>query len=188
MLMVSACPVVLFRNGEALTDVEGLNHAQGLEAHKKEKPKAWTQWRRTGGNVQLNTADGWENLGFTAVYSTLPKNFSLDGRFRSTGGAGTVAIGGGQSVAAWTDYVFFPDGRVERDAGAAASSTDTGAPVTTASHAAGKSGRYRLDGLTLAIDYGDGSSERRIIIADPKDGGKGTLWLDGDGYVRRKDR
>jgi len=186
MVMVSACPVVLFRDGVALTDVEALGDPRGLEAHKTAKPKYWTHWRRSSGGVQLDKEDGWKDLGFTAVYSTLPKNFTLDGRFRSMGGGGTVAIGGGQAVAAWTDYVFFPDGRVERGGGAGASSSDSGVSVTTGSTAAGRTGRYRLDGLMLVMDFDDGSGERRIIIADPKDGGKGTMWLDGEGYVYRK--
>lgn len=186
MVMVSACPVVLFRDGEALTDVEALGDPRGLAAHQVAKPKYWTRWRRSGGNVQLDKEDGWKDLGFTAVYSTLPKNFTLDGRFRSMGGSGTVAIGGSQAVAAWTDYVFFPDGRVERGGGAAASSSDSGVSVTTGSNATGRTGRYRLDGLMLVMDFDDGSSERRIIIADPKDGGRGTMWLDGEGYIYRK--
>lgn len=186
MVMVSACPIVLFRDGVALTDVEALGDPRGLEAHKAAKPKYWTRWRRSGGNVQLDKEDGWKDLGFTAVYSTLPKNFTLDGRFRSMGGGGTVAIGGSQAVAAWTDYVFFPDGRVERGGGAGASSSDSGVSVTTGSAAASRTGRYRLDGLVLVMDFDDGSGERRIIIADPKDGGKGTMWLDGEGYVYRK--
>ncbi len=186
MVMVSACPVVLFRDGEALTDVEGLSYPPGLRAHKAAKPKSWTRWRRSGGNVQLDKQDGWNDLGFTAVYSTLPARFTLDGHFRSMGGSGTAAIGGGQAVVAWTDYEFFPDGRVERGGGAGASSNDGGTSVTTGSTATGRSGRYRLDGLMLVMDFDDGSGERRIIIADPKDGGKGSMWLDGEGYVRRK--
>jgi hypothetical protein len=58
--------------------------------------------------------------------------------------------------------------------------------VVTGSTRAGKAGRYRVDGFMLVIQYDDGTSENRILIADPKDEGKGTMWLDGEGYVRRK--
>jgi hypothetical protein len=186
MVMFTPCPVVLFRDGSALTDVEGLSHPQGMAAHRAAQPKHWTQWRRTGERIQLMKEDVWKNITYTAVYSTLPKNFRLDGRFSSTRGGGNTALGGGQAVIAWSDYLFRPDGTVQRGGGAGASSMDSGVAVTTSSRAAGKSGHYHIEGLTLVIEYDDGSSERRVIIADPKDGGKGTMWLDGEGYVVRK--
>jgi hypothetical protein len=186
MVMFTPCPVVLFRDGSALTDVEGLSHPQGMAAHRAAQPKQWTQWRRAGERIQLMKADGWKNITYTAVYSTLPTNFRLDGRFSSTSGGGNTALGGGQAVIAWSDYLFRPDGSVQRDGGAGASSMGSGVDVTTSSRASSKSGRYHIEGLTLVIEYDDGSSERRVIIADPKDGGKGTMWLDGKGYVVRK--
>lgn len=186
MVMVSACPVVLFRNGDALTKVEALNDPQGLAAHKAANARYWTSWRRNGSTIQLNKSGGWKDLGFTAVYSALPKGFTLDGRFRAVNGTGTAAIGGGQAVVAWSDYVFSPDGIVRRDGGAGASTSGGGVSVTTGSSSPGKSGRYRIDGLVLSIDYNDGSREQRVIIADPKDGGRGALWLDGEGYALRK--
>lgn len=186
MVMYAPCPVVLFRDASALTDVEGLSYPQGIAAHRTAEPKRWTQWRRAGDRIQLMKTDGWKNITYTAVYSTLPSNFRLDGRFSSTSGGGNTALGGGQAVIAWSDYLFRPDGSVRRDGGAGSSSTGSGVDVTTSSNAAGKSGRYKIEGLILAIEYDDGSSERRVIIADPTDGGKGTMWLDGVGYVYRK--
>lgn len=186
MVMFTPCPVVLFRDGSALTDVEGLSDPQGIAANRAAQPKHWTQWRRAGERIQLMKADGWKNITYTSVYSTLPKNFRLDGRFSSTSGGGNTALGGGQAVIAWSDYLFRPDGSVRRDGGAGASSNDSGVSVTTSSKAAGKSGRYHIEGLILVIEYDDGSSERRVIIADPKDAGTGTMWLDGEGYVVRK--
>src|SRR5689334_9660215 len=44
MVMYVPCPVVLFKNGGALTDVEGLNYPQGIAAHRSAKPGSWTQW------------------------------------------------------------------------------------------------------------------------------------------------
>ena len=60
-----------------------------------------------------------------------------------------------------------------------------GTSVATSNRNAGRSGRYRVEGLVLQISYADGGSERRILIADPKDT-KGTVWIDGEGYVRRE--
>jgi hypothetical protein len=186
MVTFNACPVVLFRNGDALEEIKGLSYPQGLAAHKAAKAKDWTRWKRSGDKVLLQKKDGWKPLTYTAVYPTLPKDFRLDGLFRALGGSGNLAMGGGQAVAAWTDYRFSADGRVERGGGAGASSQGPGGSVVTSSKRVGKSGRYRIDGLTLIITYDDGSSERRILIADPKDNGKGTIWLDGNGYVRKK--
>jgi hypothetical protein len=191
MVMFAPCPVVLFRDGVALRDVEGLNHPRGLAAHRASKPESWTQWRRSTDSsgverIQVVKKEGWQSITYTAVYSALPKTFRLDGRYHSSSGTGNTALGGGQAVIAWSDYVFSPDGRVQRDGGAGASSTGSGVSVTTAGTAASRNGRYRIDGLILAIDYDDGSKERRVIIADPKDEGKGTMWLDGEGYVYRK--
>ena len=186
MVMFVPCPVVLFRNGSALKDVAGLAHAQGLAAHRQRNPEDWTRWQRSGERIQLMKKDGWKNITYTAVYSALPKEFRLDGRYHSSSGTGNTSMGGGQAVIAWSDYVFLPDGRVQRDGGAGSSTMGSGVSVTSASSAASRSGRYRIDGLILAIDYDDGSKERRVIIADPRDQGKGTMWLDGEGYVYRK--
>jgi hypothetical protein len=186
MVMFVPCPVVLFKNGTALTDVEGLNHPQGIAAHRASRPDKWTQWRRQGERVQLMKSKGWDNITYSAVYSTLPRTFRLDGRYHSSSGTGNTAVGGGDAVIAWSDYLFRPDGTVQRDGGAGSSSAGSGASVTTASTAASRTGRYRVEGLILAIDYDDGSKERRVIIADPKDEGRGTMWLDGEGYVYKK--
>lgn len=178
-------PVVLFRNGDVLTNVEGLSFSGGLEAHKRANPDEWTRWRRQGGKLQLAQKSGWEALPFQTTYPKLPNNFKLDGLFRSLSGAGTVAIGGNQLVAAWQDYRFSADGRVVRGNGAGGSAESGGTAIATSSTAPNQRGRYRVEGLTLYITYEDGSSERRILITDPKDP-KSVIWLDGVSYVRRK--
>ena len=48
-----------------------------------------------------------------------------------------------------------------------------------------RSGRYRMDGLLLRIDYDDGRQEHRVLITDPAKPG-GVLWLDGESYVERR--
>ena len=57
--------------------------------------------------------------------------------------------------------------------------------MATSSVAPSQRGQYRIDGLTLFIDYDDGSAESRIIITDPGDQ-DGAIWLDGFGYKRAK--
>lgn len=177
-------PVLMLRSGELVKDVAALRAPGGLEAHRAAHPAAWTRWRRQGGSLELLTDDGWKPLAYQTSYAALPANLVLDGGFRALGGAGNVALGGSDSVAAWDAYRFAPDGRVERSGGAGASAAFGNAGVTTRSTAASRRGRYRIDGLTLVIDYDDGSREQRILVIDPNAPDK-ALWLDGTGYVRR---
>ncbi len=44
-------------------------------------------------------------------------------------------------------------------------------------------GQYSIEGYTLTLRCDSGRVERRLIVADPAD--TKTLWLDGDGWVRR---
>jgi hypothetical protein len=179
-------PVVLFRNGEALTDVEGLSFRGGIEAHKLAHPGDWTRWRRDGGRLQLlDPKKGWDNLAYNVNYSQLPSGYRLNGEFGSISGSGTVAIAGTDSVAAWRNYAFTPDGRVVRGGGAGGYTElpDQGSTAVS-SRSAVRRGRYRIEGITLHIQYDDGSSEAHIIVTDPKDP-KAAIWLDGIGYSRK---
>jgi hypothetical protein len=174
-------PVVLFRNGDALKEVKALAAANGLAEHRSSNPKAWTKWQRKNGKIELLTAKGWKALPFNATYQALPAQFRLDGTYRSLSGAGNVAIGGSASVAAWSIYTFSSEGRVIRGRGAGSSN----AGVVTSSVAPSQRGRYQIDGLTLRMTYDDGSTEERLIIANPKDP-KTAIWLDGSGYSKRR--
>lgn len=178
-------PVVLFRNGELLTDVRGLRFAGGLDAHRAAQPGAWTRWRRDGGQLQQLKAGQWANLPFKQTYATLPADLRLAGRFRSVGGTGNVAVGGAQSVTVVDEYRFGADGRVVRSGavGSTAAAGDTA--VATRGGPGERSGRYRVDGLLLRIDYDDGTREQRVLITDPDKPG-GALWLDGESYVERR--
>lgn len=181
-------PIVLFRDGTALLEIEALARPAELAAHRRANPGDWSRWRREDGELQLERRgkDGtaWQKLYFQATYPRLPEGFRLDGRFRSLAGVGNLAVGGTDSVVAYQEYSFAPDGRVLRGGGAGSSATGGDFSVATASAAPARRGRYRIDGLLLAIDWDDGSRESRLIVADPKDP-KTAIWLDGTGYVRR---
>lgn len=177
-------PVLMLRSGELVKDVAALREPGGLDAHRAAHPAAWTRWRRQGGSLELLTTEGWKPLAYQTSYAALPANLVLDGGFRALGGTGNVALGGSDSVAVWDAYRFAPDGRVERSGGAGASAAFGDAGVTTRSTAAGRRGRYRIDGLTLVIDYDDGAREQRVLVIDPRAPDK-ALWLDGTAYVRR---
>lgn len=178
-------PVVLFRSGELLTDVRGLRFAEGLAAHRAAHPKAWSRWRREGGQLQVLKGGEWTKLPFNRTYARLPADLRLAGKFRSTTGSGNVAVGGDQAVTAVDEYRFSPDGRVVRSGTVGSSSGAGGTSVVTRVGPNERSGRYRVDGLLLRIDYDDGSREQRVLITDPDKPG-GAMWLDGESYVPRR--
>ena len=164
----------------------------GLEVHKRDHPQDWTHWRRSDGKLERQTKKGWEAMQFQKTYSSLPDGFRLDGLYRYLSGTGTVAIGGTQSVTAYDQYQFFADGRVIRGGGAGSTGNTApgaadsgGTAVATTSVAPNQRGQYKIDRLVLNIRYDDGSGEQRILITDPDDP-KSVIWLDGVGYVRRK--
>jgi len=178
-------PIVLFKSGEVLADVRGLRFAGGLAAHRAAHPDAWRRWRRDGGQLQTLKSGQWEKLPFDNTYARLPPNLRLSGRFRSTSGTGNVAVGGQQSVTVVDEYRFSPDGSVARS-GAVGSTAQAGnTSVVTRGGPGTRTGRYRMDGLLLRIDYDDGSREQRVLITDP-DKPNGALWLDGESYVERR--
>jgi len=183
-IMLDIYPVVLMKSGEALTDVKGLAAPGGWEAHKRANPKDWTRWRREGGKLELEKKKGWEALPFQTTYARLPEDLRLEGLYRDLEGAGNIGAGGTQSVAVYDEYRFGADGSVERTGGSGSTAEAGDASVATSMRKAPRKGRYTVDGLMLKIRYEDGSSEQRILIADPKDPGK-VIWLDGAGYVKR---
>ncbi|RYG34475.1 MAG: hypothetical protein EON93_08050, partial [Burkholderiales bacterium] len=142
-------PVVLFKDGQVLEDVEALAFTGGMEAHKRANPDDWTRWRRAGGKLQTQTSKGWENLPFTAIYAKLPDGFKLNGRFQSLGGGGNTAYGGSDFFAAWSTFDFLPDGRVVKGGGAGGYSAFQQASSAFSSVAPERRGRYRINGLTL---------------------------------------
>lgn len=179
-------PVLLFKGGDALTNVKRLAEGGDKAALQRRHAADFTRWRRSGGELQIQEKDGgWKTLPFQTTYARLPDGLKLDGLYRSTSGTGNVAVGGTQSVAVWDDYRFSPDGQVVRGGGAGARAEAGDTSVTTGGRRGARSGRYRVEGLVLQISYADGGSERRILIADPKDT-RGTVWIDGEGYVRRE--
>lgn len=178
-------PVVLFRDGRLLRDIEGLMDPRGVAAHQAAHAKQWTRWRREGGELQIAGDKGWAKLPFQSTFRQLPADMRLNGLYRRLGGTGNVAMGGTASVTVSNEYLFSPDGRVSRDASAGATASTGGTSVVTRSQATNRQGRYRIEGAMLTIRYDDGSEEARLIVTDPKDP-SGAIWLDGQGYAQRR--
>lgn len=179
-------PVVLFKDGAALTEVKRLAEGGSAATLQQRHAADFTRWRRSGGELQLRDENGgWKALPFQTRYASLPEGLRLDGLYRSTAGSGNLAVGGSQAVTAWDDFRFMPDGQVTRGGGAGAQGAAGNTAVSTSSSRAARTGSYRIDGLSLHIRYPDGSSERHILIADPQDTRR-TIWINGVGYVRRE--
>lgn len=176
-------PIVLFKDGQALKDIEGLAFAAGMEAHKRANADDWTRWRREGAKLQKQTKKGWENLPFTAIYSKLPDGFKLNGRFQALSGSGNTALGGSDFIAAWSTFDFLPDGRVVKGGGAGGYSAFQQASTAFSSVAPERRGRYRIEGLMLNIAYDNKASEQFLIVSDPKD--PSVIWLDGRSYTSK---
>lgn len=185
LVTIDVHPVVLLRDGRLLTDVTGLAHPAGLDAHRREHPEDWTRWRRAGGELQRQGRDGWQKIAYQKVRSQLPSDLRLNGSYRRLGGSGTLGAGGSDAVAVWSEYAFTPDGRVVRTGGAGARSEAGDVSAVTRSAAPRRAGSYRVDGLQLRIDYDDGTSEAPVLVMDPDDP-RSALWLDGVGYSRRR--
>jgi hypothetical protein len=184
MLTFNPEPVVLFRNGDALRDAEGLNFGGGLAAHKSANPDDWTKWRRSGAAIEIMKSDGWKKITYTKTMDRLPKGFALQGNYRSTSGTGSLATGGGDAVVAWSNMSFDTQGGFSTGRGAGASSSSSAGSVVTSGQAPNEYGRYAINGYTLMLSYADGRTERRMIVTDPAD--TKVIWLDGTGYTRRK--
>jgi len=178
-------PVVLFRDGRLLRDIEGLMFPGGPAAHQAAHPAQWTRWRREGTELQVAGTEGWAKLAFQSTFRQLPAGMRLNGLYRRLGGTGNVAVGGNASVTVSNEYRFTADGRVSRGGSAGSTAAAGGTTVATSSQAAGRQGSYRIDGVMLNIRYDDGGEETRLIVTDPKDP-SGAIWLDGQGYAQRR--
>jgi hypothetical protein len=184
MLTFNPVPIVLFRNGDALRDVKGLNADGGIAAHRSAHPDQWTKWRRTGADIQIMTKDGWKKITYTATMDRLPNGYMLQGSYRSTSGTGNLATGGGDAVIAWSTISFDRQGGFSSGGGAGASSASDGGSVVTSGKAPNEYGRYSINGYTLTLNYADGRVERRMIVTEAAK--PSAIWLDGTGYTRRK--
>jgi hypothetical protein len=184
MLTFNPVPIVLFRNGDALRDVKGLNADGGLSAHRSANPDQWTKWRRNGAGIEIMKKDGWKKITYTATMDRLPNGYTLQGSYSSTSGTGNLAVGGGDAVIAWSTMSFDRQGGFSSGGGAGASSSSDGGSVVTSGKAPNEYGRYAINGYTLTLNYADGRVERRMIVTEAAK--PSAIWLDGTGYTRRK--
>jgi len=185
MITIRLVPVVLFKSGDLLTDLDGLSTPGGALADKRAHPAHWSQWRRNGGIYQYRDRDG----GWAAFYQnkvwTSQAVAALQGRYVRIGGTGNLATGGTDAVFSQSSFHFQPGGRVVREgfAGASASAGNGASSVVSGGRATPRTGRYVLSGLGMAISYDDGASERLTLMTHPSD--PNIIWIDGLEYTRR---
>ncbi|MBK7664223.1 MAG: hypothetical protein IPJ21_11880 [Sterolibacteriaceae bacterium] len=180
-------PIVLFKSGDALRDMEALKAVTDVATHKAAHPKQWTTWRRAGKAIEILNPKGWEKLTYTKTMGPLPHGFLLDTNYQRLSGTGNLAVGGTSAVAVWSSLQFDRSGGFVSGGGSSASARADGASsstsVVTQGRAPDRSGRYAIDGYTLTLSYADGRVERRMIVTEADD--PGVIWLDGDGYTSR---
>lgn len=185
MMTFNPTPLVLFKSGVALYDMEGLKFESGLAAHKAAHPKDWTTWRRAGGAIEVAGSKGWERITYTKTMDRLPRGFSLAGNYSRMSGGGNLAVGGTSAVVVWSNLSFDRAGNFASGGGSGSASSAEGGgsktSVITSGRAPNRYGRYSIDGYTLTLNYADGRVERRMIVTEVAD--PHVIWLDGDGYT-----
>jgi hypothetical protein len=187
MVTSSFEPVVLFRSGDMLKDLKGLNTPGGASADRQANPKRWTRWRLAGGVYQWAQSNGeWGKIYNNKVWTSAPVT-NLSGRYVATGGGGNTAMGGTDAVFVQTAFEFLPGGRVVRDGFASASSSVEGGgsrtSTVTGARQGPRTGRYSVDGVFMTIAYDDGSRERVTFMSYPTD--PDIVWINGSDYVRK---
>jgi hypothetical protein len=170
-------PIVLFKSGDALLEMDNLNDPAGLEANRRSRPQDWTKWRRVGRTIQRRDGDEWRKLEWTRTNDRLPRGFKLDRSYQSFSGGGGTFAGSTTSTASWRNVRFDRSGRFSTDGGAGA----TTGGVTARSQSATAGGTYEIAGYTLTLRHSDGRTVHRSIVADQKN--PKVIWIDGTSYT-----
>lgn len=181
-------PLVFFANGEYLelgaTPPEEIKPADS----KAREPKRWGRWREEGGTFYLSDEKGRTydyRLGSGNFFPAFPaeKGPALAGRFERTTSGGNAFLGGSTAILMKDAIEFASDGGFREGASMGAL-----APNVTAGRTSSASGRWRLSGATLELDYDDGNRKRLSFVF----GARGTpprptlnmIFIGGDAYVK----
>lgn len=183
-------PVVLFKDGTALEDIEALDKLtpQTLDDHKRAHPKDWTRWRKAGAGIEIeeckkakpacSNGKEWSALAYKTAYGPLAKGARIEGRYKTISGGGNVAFGGDVMVASMREMAFAKDGSfaTSKNVGATSSS------FTTANQSGTTTGRYEIDGFIITLRFANGETVQRTIVAEGA-GKPDAIWLDGSAYT-----
>ncbi|HEU0123969.1 MAG TPA: hypothetical protein VFQ91_25785 [Bryobacteraceae bacterium] len=152
-------PHVLFTDGTLTTDLSYLPaSAAGIPEWRGRRPNAWGRWTKSGSSLSIQwdspkrKPETWDKWLVARAGSQATK---LSGFYRSISGGGNTALGGDVQAAAWSSYDFAPDGTVTTKSGSAASSGGggTGVGVSSSSRRPEQTGRYRIDGHAITLEF-----------------------------------
>lgn len=182
--------VVLFRDGTACQCLESAIDDINVAAVRSASPNRVGTWNKVGADYEVR----WTGVAKAETLKAsvgppreLPGASALRGQYQNLSGGGNTAFGGDVIAATATGLTFHSDGSFSQS-NAKAMQSDAG----VASGDANRSGDWTLNGSTLTLAYGDGSSLRTTLYysANRKPtanfGRYGVIWIGGEGFKRIK--
>lgn len=174
-------PIMLLDNGWASTSMKALVHPGGFDQHRQENPSSWKEWRSNWGSYELLKGDDWKEVAFDTEYAPLPGGTRLDNTYERLSGAGTVAVGGGDSVIIINGFQFFENGQFIKGKHVSATAENGLGSVVVGSTSPDERGTYEIRDYVLTLTYDSGQKELRGIVFDPDD--PSVIWLNGYSYI-----
>jgi hypothetical protein len=180
-------PYVLLRGGAAIRNPRTALEQIDVQSMRSSSPNSVGTWQMQGGELVLSFPGMQQprrvkpNRFYTAIPARPGEN--LTGRYRTVSGGGNSAMGGSFSVLSTREYLFFPDGRFERDTNTGVS----GAGVAGRASGAGE-GRYRLNGYTASFTTANGQTQNAFFVFGAKPNGSKTtdvIYINASAYLRR---
>ncbi|MET0335330.1 MAG: lipocalin family protein [Rhizobacter sp.] len=171
-----AFPIVLFRDGRALTDTVGLIFPAGLAAHRAQYPATWTQWRASGADVQILQADGtWKTITASNVSAMATGQYTVAGIYESL----SVGASPSMTVISSSQYTFTHAGAFGKGSYTIGDTATVGAIATTPD----RRGTYTVDGHRLTLTLENGTVEQHVIVFKETDAN--YIFIDGAMYSLR---
>jgi hypothetical protein len=157
---------------------------------KKLEPNAWRRFERKGSQIRIQSFEGkWSKFSNWNKVEPAKAGDKLLGTFTRLTGGGNTAYGGDTLIAAFSSYTFNKDGTFTTDRGSSASggqeaTNPGGAPAVVTTSNSNASGRFKLDGYTLELKYGNGKLDRKgFLWFDERK--KDSIFLNGTAYLSK---
>lgn len=177
--------LALFESGEYTSDLAGL-FAGGQSQSKAQNPDEWGRWRKTDGELELNSNkqpefEKPEAGDWLAEAGTTDQK--LNKCFGHIATASSSPYGGGPTVGNASSWCFKTDGRFAHSSTGFV--TGGGEAVSGAAASSSKTrGRYRIDGYAVKFIYDDGTQFTAAFKFLSKD--KGHIGINGKRYISSK--
>lgn len=170
---------LLLKDGTAYTGLRVPPEDLDLKASRKNEPKTWTQWKRSGKNYLLLQEGKWNNIGELGVLPA-SKNEKLTGDFKHMASSYQAGLGG----TTWTTFfTFTPQGKfdildtslsstgiLQANNGFSASASSTSDASGTSSAASASSGNGMGEAPTVGV-----TSQNQSDKPNPEKTGTYTL-------------